>query len=558
MDNYREKFEGYFIEYFGDIRSALSKIDYAVLYEALPIYYLVLVECGRLKDFLRDLPDIITIQQNYVYVLSQIEERDYAIEDKYVNLSSNYTGSGVTLGIIGGGVDYLDFNFMYDDENTRIKAIWDQTIDGNSGGIVSYGKEYKKVDIEEAMKLGWQGKNHNKIVEHTDSNGYGTNICKAISGSKFNSVNQCEYAIVKLKKAELVTRKMNCIKFKNGNLYETYDIIKALEYLYKLNKVTLEPMVVYLPLESNFGGRDGGEVLERVIDYFSNMSKDLFIVTNNGNEGDGYRHSDGIIDEKDDELYVPIIVGAEAGANKEERKFDFIVSIWTNKYDKLSIKVISPLEEETIPIDSCNRFEINTTKFEAGTIETLSIEPRVNSNEEETIIKVRDAVQGTWIINLVGKEIIYGDYDIWLPMKELTNYSIVFKYPSKNRTLTTPSTAKTVLSSMCYSRYEKGIRVLSGMPSGELKKRTRASLVVDGTGILIEDEHGIVKIDGIAASGCILTWFTIVILQWAIVEGNKPDVNLSDIRIILARSSIKYSNLKYSIVDINKLNQLLV
>lgn len=558
MNKYRENFEGYFIEYFGDIKAGLSKIDYAILYEELPIYYLVLIECGRLKDLLNDLPGIITIQQNYIYVLSQIEERDFNLEDKFINLSSKYTGKGVTVGIIGGGVDYLDSSFMYDDENTRIKAIWDQTIDGHGGEFVDYGKEYRKSDIEEAMKYVWEGQSPNKFVEHTDNNGYGTNICKAISGSKFNSVNQCEYAIVKLKKAETVTRKMNCIKFKNGNLYETYDIIKALEYLSKLNKNINGPMVVYLPLESNFGGRDGGDVLERFIDYYSNINKDLFIVTNNGNEGDGYRHNEGVVENNGKEVSVPIIVGNELYQTIEERKLDFIISIWTNKYDNLSIKVKSPLGEESIPIESCNTFNLNTTNFQSGTIEILSIEPRINSNEEETIIKVRDAIQGTWMINFIGNEIIYGGYDIWLPMKELTNYNIIFKYPSKNRTLTTPATAKTVLSSMCYSSHEKGIRVLSGRPSMELSKKTVPSLVVDGTGVIIEDDHGIIKIDGIAASGCILTWIIIVILQWAIVEGNKPDLHLSDIRNILSRSSIKYCDNKQNIIDINKLNHLLM
>lgn len=557
MNNFRSDYETYFVEYYGDIKSEVEKLDYAFLYEELPIYYVVLIEEGRIKDFLRDIPGIVSIQQNYIYELSQIEKKDYRFEDKCVNLNSHYNGGGVTVGVIGGGINYLDKEFIQEDGKSRIKVIWDQTIDCENQKDNFYGRVYDRRDIEEAIELYRECNTPHKNFEHLDGEGYGTIICKAIGGSRYNSVNQCDFAIVKLKRAEVITRNMNCIKFRNGNLYETYDVVKALQYLAEVNKVIKGPMVVYLPVESNSGGRNGNSVLERYITYFSNINNDFFVIVNNGNEGDGYRHSEGEI-RSDTVLNVPIVVGNETRDDKDETRYDFQVSLWTNIHDKLIFKVMSPLREETSECNISNFFEVLNFDFNGGNVETMSMPPSLKTNEREIIIKIRNAVQGTWIINLEGREVIYGEYDMWLPKKALTNYNVNFRHPCEGRTLTTPATAVKALTSMCYSQYEGGIRILSGKPCEDMKKRTQESMVVDNRGLLIEDEHGILKIDGVAVSGCILCWMVILILQWAVIDGHNPNIDLKGIKLLLARVSTRHLNNCYSIIDINKLNDLLV
>lgn len=557
MNNFRSEYETYFVEYYGDIRSKIDKLEYALLYEELPIYYVILIKEGYLKKFIEEVPGIISIQPNYIYELSQIEEKDYKLEDKCVNLNSHYDGRGITVGIIGAGIDYLDKEFITDEGQCRIKVIWDQSIEWEKQEAGSFGKEYNKKDIIEAIQLNNSGDTPYKRVQHLEGGGYGTIICKAIGGSKYNSVKRCEFAIVKLRKAEIVTRDMNCIKFRNGNLYETYDVVKGLQYLAELNKAIKGPMVVYLPVESNSGGRNGSSVLEKYINYYSNINKDFFVITNNGNEGDGYRHSEGQI-ENEMVLYVPIVVGTELNKDRDERRYDFQISLWVNIHDKINFKLISPTGEITLGQDSNKTLDVTTFELEDGSIQVIFMAPTLRKKEKEILIKIKNAVQGTWIVYLEGKEIVYGDYDMWLPMKELTNYNVNFRYPCTGRTLTTPATASKALTSMCYSQYEKGIRILSGKPCEDMKKRTQESLIVDSTGILIEDDYGIMKIDGVAVSGCILCWMVILVLQWAIIEGNKPDIDLKGIKLLLARSSVRHISNCYSIVDINKLNDLLV
>lgn len=557
MKNLRSEYETYFVEYYGDIKVKIKNLDYAFLYEELPIYYVVLVEEGKLKNLLEDIPEIISIQPNYIYELSQIEEKEYTIEDKCINLISNYDGKGIVVGVVATGIDYLDSNFITEAGECRIISIWDQTIEWSTKEEEFYGKRYNKEEILEAINLRESGDMSYKKVEHVDSSGYGTNLCKAIGGNRYNSVKYCEFAIVKLKRAEVITRTMNCIKFRNGNLYGTYDIIKALQYLEELSREVGKPMVIYLPVESNSGGRNGNSVLERYINYYSNINKNFFVVVNNGNEGDGYRHNEGQI-ETDSILYVPILVGKEMNVTGDERRYDFQISLWVNIHDKIIFRIISPNGETTSDLDSTKFLDVNTFDFNSGNIEVIYMAPSLRVGEKEILIKIKNAVQKDWLIYFEGKEIIYGDYDMWLPMKELTNYNINFRYPSKGRTLTTPATASKALTSMCYSQYEKGIRILSGKPCEDIKKRTKESLIIDSTGILIEDDYGIININGVAISGCILCWMVIIILQWAIVEGNMPNIDLNGIRLLLSKGAVKNLNSCYRVIDINKVNDLLV
>ncbi len=557
MNRFRSDYETYFVEYYGDIKNKMEMLDYAFLYEELPIYYVVLIEEGRVNDFLKDIPGIISIQQNYIYVLSKIEEKDYSLEDKCINLESQYNGKGITVGVIGGEIDYLDKEFINEDGECRIKAIWDQTIDGEKTRDNFYGKVYHKSDIEEAIQLHRLGDNPYKKVEHIHGGGYGTTICKAIGGSKYNSVNQCEFAIVNLKTAEGISRKMNCIKFRNGNLYEAYDVVKALQYFAELNKDIKGPMVVYLPVESNSGGRNGSSVLERYINYLSNINNDFFVITNNGSEGDGYRHSYGEV-KNEAVVYVPIVVGKEINENIDEMRYDFQVSLWTNIHDKIDFKVISPLGEQSQGLETSSPLKFVNFDFNGGNIEIVFMAPGLKSNEREILIKCKNSVQGTWMVGLEGKEVVYGDYDMWLPMKELTNYNVNFRYPCKHSTLTTPSTSSKVISSMCYSQYENDIRILSGRPCRDVKKRTQESFGVDSTGLLIEDEYGILKIYGVAVAGCILCWMVVLILQWSVIEGNKPNIDFKEIKLLLSKASTRHLSNCHNIVDINKLNDLLV
>ncbi|GEM_PF-4261964 len=572
-DDCIKNYEKYFIEYLGDIKGDLQSIDYATLHEEFPMCYLISIESGRLKDLINDLPKIIRIEESYSYTLSMMEEDYYIPGDKFVDFSGgSYTGNGVMVGVIGDGISYLDKTFEDKYENSRIESLWDQTLDGDESikeiSKISYGKEFMASDIAEAIRLWKQGDDPYTIVNHYSNSNYGTNLCKVIGeeyeAGGYNLDSQCKYVIVKLREMKEINKHINCIEEPIPNIYETYDVIKALEYLANVKKRTNKPMVVYLPLETNSGGRNGDSILERFIDYYSNI-KDFIIVTNSGEEGDGYSHNSGILKFDEDKSTVDIIVGKEeqvhVDVKDKEETASFIISIWVNLYDKLVIKLISPSGEQSGEIETIHRLKVNEYKLQDGNIQVISLPPRLNSSEREILIKVRDAMNGKWCINIIGRYVLYGSYDIWLPMKKLNRYNIRFKYPCRDKTLTTPSTCKSVISNMSYSQYEKNIRVLSGRSGLEIGKNHR-HIAVDGTGVILKNNNELIKVGGVAVSGAILTSVVAILLQWAVVEGKKKDILLSDIKTMLIKSTnideySNYDHICYGVFNYKKFIELL-
>ncbi|MCL2859904.1 MAG: hypothetical protein FWF46_04970 [Oscillospiraceae bacterium] len=61
-------------------------------------------------------------------------------------------GRGTLIGIIGTGIDYTQKAFQYEDGTSKIRYIWDQTIEGNNPEGFAFGSEYTSEQINQALK----------------------------------------------------------------------------------------------------------------------------------------------------------------------------------------------------------------------------------------------------------------------------------------------------------------------------------------------------------------------------------------------------------------------
>jgi len=69
-------------------------------------------------------------------------------QQPYLNLN----GRGTLIGIIDTGIDYTKRAFQYEDGTSKIKYIWDQTIEGNSPNGFLFGSEYTNEQINQALQ----------------------------------------------------------------------------------------------------------------------------------------------------------------------------------------------------------------------------------------------------------------------------------------------------------------------------------------------------------------------------------------------------------------------
>ena len=90
------------------------------------------------------------------------------------------TGQGVILCFIDTGIDYQNPVFLDENGNSRILAIWDQTVQtGAPPDGLKYGSEYRREDINLALR----SEDPYSIVPSRDENGHGSILAGVAAGS---------------------------------------------------------------------------------------------------------------------------------------------------------------------------------------------------------------------------------------------------------------------------------------------------------------------------------------------------------------------------------------
>ena len=124
-----ENTEGYLVEYRGAFKEQIDKVDYAYGNTITDTLAVVSVNEENIERLKVDVPAIIYIEVRSAYVLQDISPESIdEISSIKVNPYLNLDGTGVLVGIIDSGIDYLNPEFIREDGTSRIEVIWDQTI----------------------------------------------------------------------------------------------------------------------------------------------------------------------------------------------------------------------------------------------------------------------------------------------------------------------------------------------------------------------------------------------------------------------------------------------
>lgn len=558
-------YETYFVEYIGNIIDSLNKLDYADIFITGKFFGILFVAKGMLNKVLENVPEIINIEKNYPYTLSELILNSDNTNYNLVNKGEmTLEGEGVIVGIIGTGIDYLNPRFMTPEGDTRIIDIWDQTIKtGPHPTFFPYGTEYSQNNINTAIKSKAIGRDPYEVVSHKDDIGHGTAIAGIIGGRKvnvgdpFRSVApKCEFAIVKLEEAREDTLELAGIKKGTKKVYQSTNISSAIRYLSDLQGSLKKPMVVYLPLGSNFGGRDGDTVLERYIDTFT-QRRNFSVVMNTGNQGNGETHASGIIENTGDIKDVLINVG--------ENQQNLSISIYTHRPDRIFISVISPTGQSIrrIPIPTIKEqnkyllFEENGINIEYFAQEKLTGDISVD-------MLIKNTTPGIWKIRLSGEYILSGRYDSWIPQEELLEKETKFLAPDPYITLLTPSTATNSITTSYYNQINDEAAPSSGrgFPRNGI---IIPSMTIEGFNLLtVGLNESLIIASGAAMAGAILAGAVSFIYQWGLVEENNQKLYPPRVKNYLIAATEKddekiYPNEEwgYGKFSFNKLNEVL-
>lgn len=181
----------------------------------------------------------------------------------------NSKGQGVIVGIIDTGIDYLSENFCDTAGNTRIMAIWDQTLEYRQNLYVNYGRIYEQAEINTALEAYRNGLNPYDYVGTTDITGHGTFMAGVIASRKIDDyigvAPEASIVCVKLKNAKKYLRDYFYIR-DDAVCFEETDIMLAARFLKDYAGLKKMPLVIYMGLGSGLGSRTGGSPLSNVLD----------------------------------------------------------------------------------------------------------------------------------------------------------------------------------------------------------------------------------------------------------------------------------------------------
>ncbi len=412
----------------------------------------------------------------------------------------NLTGRGVLVGIIDSGIDYANPVFRNADGTTRIRNLWDQSLSENPPEGYVIGTEYTSEQINEALRQPTM-QERLQIVPSQDISGHGTAVAGVAAGSSR------DYRGVAYE-SDLIVVKLGISKL--DGFPRTTELMQAIDYVIRKALEYQMPIAINISFGNTYGAHDGSSLLEQFIQDIANRWKNVICI-GTGNEGNTAGHIAGILDENE-EVQIELAI--------QENEVSLNVQIWKAYYDVMDISLESPSGVRIGPIQEI----LGSQRFRIGETEILLYygEPSPYSIDQEIYIDFLPRTDyinsGVWKIILTPREIISGNYVLWLPSQNVLNSGTGFLSPIAQGSLTIPSTAFRTIGVGAYNSNTMTYADFSGRGLGA---RIKPDLVAPGVGIRAPmPRGGFGEFSGTSFATPFVTGGAALLMQWGIVDGN--------------------------------------
>lgn len=450
------------------------------------------------------------------------------------------TGKGVILAFIDTGIDYTQPAFLDANGNSRILAIWDQTIQtGEPPKGFLYGTEYKREQINEALKA----TNPYDIVPTRDELRHGTSMAGVAAASRVEGGNgyigaapDAGILVVKLKQCKPYLRVYNIIPEEVPAFAEN-DIMLGVKYAESFAITFERPVVICIGLGSNQGDHTGSTPLSR---YLSNVAakRSRAVVIGGGNEGNAGHHYVGSLKQGNGgrENYKDVEIRVGEGTK------GFIMEVWGSIPDIFNLSVRSP-GGETIPATRIGTgqgitygFIFESTKL---TIDSVLVEQ--GTGEELILLRFQDPTPGIWTLRVTAIGQVYnGTFHAWLPITQFMTGDTYFLEPSPYTTMTDPSLSQDAISVSTYNDKNISFYQESGRGFG------RNGLVkpdLSAPGVNISTLYGAETGSSLAAA--ITAGGVAQFMQWAVVEANSTLMESIELKNYFIRGATRSADTFY-------------
>lgn len=447
----------------------------------------------------------------------------------------NLDGSGVIIGVIDSGIDYMNEAFRYSSGDSRIVSLWDQSDNsGNTPEDFDYGTEYSQSDINEAIR----SDNPYDIVKSRDVTGHGTFMAGVAAGSEnvqqdfIGAAPEAKIVVVKLKQAKKYLRDYYFID-ENAVAYQENDIMAGIRYVERVGVKYRMPVVICLGIGSSQGAHSGESYLETLINELAGRVG-ICVVAPTGNEGNARHHYQGRISSTE---YVNVEMRADRS---------FTAELWGQSPDLFSVSIISPTGE-VVPRIPAKKGQSDILSF---IFENTKVYVDYRIVEQRTgaqliLMRFENPSVGIWRIQVYGDNITVGSFHIWLPITEFVGNGTYFLSPEPDVTLTAPSSSLRCITTGGYNSRNNTFYIDSGRGFNRdgARKPDITSPCVNVFGPV--PGGGYQNRTGTSVAAALTAGASAQLLQWGFINGNDTNMNSQDIKNYLIRGADRSRDIVY-------------
>ncbi|HZJ77697.1 MAG TPA: S8 family peptidase [Clostridia bacterium] len=444
-------------------------------------------------------------------------------------------GRGVLVGLVDTGIDYTNNAFIYEDGTSKIVSIYDQSVLGNPPEGFLFGTEYTNEQINEALRA----ENPLEVVPHEDTSGHGTFLASIAAGREqednIGAAPQAELIIVKARKARPYYLDKYLIPEDIEYAYETSTVMVGVNYIVQKAAQLNRPVSIFLGLGTNQGSHDGFSIFEEYLTSVSNRAGHCITLAA-GNESQERHHTQGGIAAAGQSANIEV---------KVENICDVYINLINSAADRLSVSITSPTGEVVgrVPAKSGTVFETNLV-LERARVAVEYYFPVEGSSGQATIIKIRDATPGIWIITVYGDIILDGTFNAYLHIDGLSPGGLEFLKPVPNNTIVVPATSIGIIATGAYDSSNNRLYSNSSWGPTNLP-RMSPDIVAPGVNVSGIYPLGPGTMSGTSVAAAITAGASALMLQWGVIDNNDVSISTYQIRAFLIRGAIRDTKLNY-------------
>ncbi len=486
------------------------------------------------------IPKLYGLLQTEFNTLNLIDTAIYQVQQPPLQL----TGRQVLIGFVDTGIRYTEDVFRDEFGNSRIVAIWDQSLEvpGRAPEGFFYGSEFLQEDINEALATD----NPREIVPSWDEDGHGSRMAAVAAGSDLGestfigAAPDADILVVKLKPAKEYLREYYLIN-EEAAAFQENDIMLACKYLLQYARVFERPLVIVLGVGTNSGDHAGNSPLGKYLSDL-NRQRNVAVVVAGGNEGNASHHYLGNLSRSGDEMMTEQRAYENVEIRVGEGERGFVCELWGSSPDVFEIGIVSP-GGERIPRISFNYQEGLSFDFvyERTRIDIDIVLVEEFSSQELIFMRFQDPTPGVWTISVYHQEPLNnGIFHVWLPLQQFLSGVTYFLSPNPYTTITEPGMTPEVFTVGAYNSETGAFAFFSGRGNNRMGY-PKPALVAPG--ISVYTPFGVSTGASIAASfvaGAVADF-----MQWAVIEENAPLISGVGIRGYFIQGAEREPELRY-------------